>query len=289
MRTVNLLSGQLLQADITSLLWVNKHGVIETTAKETDMKNQEMEASIRYSRTIQGSIMSGEATLYKHFPESFLIDKPKDIVSGDFFWMKEVGNKIVVIVGDCTGHGIPAALLSVLGISLLNQIVVEEEITDPSIILKRLSNRIKKTFHNSHIINGVYSEGIDLAVCCIDFESKTIDFEGALRPAYVIRENQLTILKASRNSITDNTSQEYTTKSYKFEIGDILYLFSDGFADQFGGMKNKKLLIRRFQNILLDISGCSMGRQMLTLEQIFVDWKAEMEQTDDIIITGIKF
>jgi serine phosphatase RsbU (regulator of sigma subunit) len=288
MRRLNLLSGNSLQTDMSSLLSINKFGIVEIGNKEAETKSNETEASIRYSRTIQGSIMSGEANLYKSFPESFLIDLPKDIVSGDFFWMKEVGNKTVIIVGDCTGHGVPAALLSVLGISLLNQIIIEEEITDPSMILQKLSIRLKKTFHNSNYLNGMYSEGMDLAVCTIDFDSKTIAFEGALRPAYIISEKQLNIIKGSRNSITGDNSHAYSTKIYNFKKGDILYLFSDGFADQFGGAKNKKLLIKRFQNILIDISNSSMGRQMMILEQVFSNWKSGMEQTDDVMITGIK-
>ena len=292
MRTANLLSptslSSLLYDDNTSILSVNKYGVMETQKKETELKNQEMEASIRYSRTIQGSIMSGEHNLYKHFPESFLIDKPKDIVSGDFFWLKEVNNKIIVVMADCTGHGVPAALLSVLGISLLNQIVIEEETTDPAEILKKLSLSLKKTFHNSNPINGTFNEGMDMAICCIDRDAETIDFEGALRPAYIISEKQLNIINGSRHAITGDNNHDYRSKSYKFKKGDMLYLFSDGFADQFGGIKNKKLLVKRFQNILLNISHSSMGRQMITLEQIFMEWKSEMEQTDDIMIAGIK-
>lgn len=291
MTTFNLLSGNSLQTGIASLLYVNKHGLIEDGSienKEAKTKKHDQEASIRYSRTIQNSIMPGGKNLSKYFPESFLIDLPKDVVSGDFFWIKKVGNKTVIIVGDCAGHGVPAALLSVLGITLLNQIVIEEEITDPSIILQKLSAGIKKTFYNPLAGGNMNPESMDLAVCCIDHESETIYFEGALRPAYIIRDKKLTIIKGSRHSITGDNSHKYFTKEYQFKKGDILYLFTDGFADQFGGHKNKKLLIKRFQEALVCVSDNTMGRQMQLLKEVFIDWKAGMEQTDDIILAGIK-
>jgi len=249
-----------------------------------ESKNHEMLASIRHSRKIQGHIMCGEHNLYQRFPESFLIDKPKDIVSGDFFWLKEIDNRVIIVVGDCTGHGIPAAFLSVLGISFLNQIVIEEKITTPSVILKKLSKLIKTVFHNSDNCH----DGIDMAVCSIDYNSGFIAFEGALRPAYLIRDQQLNIVKGSRHSITGNHTDEYKNRLVRFKKGDMLYLFSDGYADQFGGPKNKKFLIKKFQKILLELSVHSAGRQMLELERLHAEWKTDMEQTDDIIIAGIK-
>lgn len=250
-------------------------------------KNNDMQASIRHSRKIQGHIMCGMDNLYKRFPESFLIDKPKDIVSGDFFWLKEIDNKVIIVAADCTGHGVPAALMSVLGISFLNQIVIEEKFTSPSLILQRLSDMLKKAFHNSTNENG-YADGMDIAVCAIDYNSGLIAFESALRPAYIISDQQLIILKGSRHSITGDNTHEYKNQLYRFKKGDQLYLFSDGYADQFGGPKNKKLLIKNFQKSLLNISGCSMTNQMLELERIFSDWKSDMEQTDDVLIAGIK-
>ncbi|MGQ0826756.1 MAG: PP2C family protein-serine/threonine phosphatase [Bacteroidota bacterium] len=264
-----------------------KPRVLDNELVAIKTKNNDMQASIRHSRKIQGHIMCGEQNLYRRFPESFLIDKPKDIVSGDFFWLKEIDNKVIVVVGDCTGHGVPAAFVSVLGISFLNQIVIEEKITSPSLILKKLSKMLKKAFHNSD--NDITcNDGIDIAVCSIDYNSGLIAFEGALRPAYIISGQQLTILKGSRLSITGNNTDEYKNQLHKFKKGDSLYLFSDGYADQFGGPKNKKLLIKNFQKSLLEGSSYSMTTQMLKLERILIEWKSGMEQTDDIMIAGIK-
>lgn len=273
-------------------MYYNKNSFYKPTFMDNELvaikaKNDDIQASIRHSRRMQGHIMCGENNLYKYFPESFLIDKPKDIVSGDFFWLKEINNKIIIVVGDCTGHGVPAAFMSVLGISFLNQIVMEERITTPSLILKKLSQMIKKSFHNSNS-DMAYADGMDIAVCTIDYNSGFIQFEGALRPLYIVRDQQLMILKGSRHSITGDNTDEYKNQLFKFKKNDKLYLFSDGYADQFGGPKNKKLLIRNFQKSLLKMSDYSMADQMLELEELFVEWKSNMEQTDDILIAGIK-
>lgn len=285
----NQLQDRFLPQKINSLFSVNKYvPLIEEEKKNEERKKEESQAGIRHSRTIQKWLMSEAAYLKRIFPESFLIDKPKEIVSGDFFWLREVENKIVIVIGDSTGHGVSAAMLSTIGICYLNQIVLEKKITDPSFILKNLSLQIKKTFSHINPANSIHALGMDLAICCIDFVSKTVSFEGALRPAYIISNKELIVLKGSRNMITGDFIQGYSTKLYNYKKGDMLYLFSDGFADQFGGKYNKKLLIKRFKNILLDISECSLIKQMNILEKFFNGWKSDMEQTDDIIMTGIK-
>jgi serine phosphatase RsbU (regulator of sigma subunit) len=189
---------------------------IDNELNNVRAKNNDMQASIRHSRKIQGHIMCGAQNLYQRFPESFLIDKPKDIVSGDFFWLKEIDNKVIVVAADCTGHGVPAALMSVLGISFLNQIVIEEKFTSPSLILQRLSKMLKKAFHNSGNENE-YSDGMDVAVCTIDYGSGLIAFEGALRPAYIVSDQELVILKGSRHSITGDNTHEYKNQLHRFK------------------------------------------------------------------------
>lgn len=267
----------------------NKNG--KTEAEKN--KNDELNESIIYAKRIQEGMMLKEKHLDRLFPESFLLFKPKDIVSGDFYWFTKLDNKIIVAAADCTGHGIPGAFMSVLGISLLNQIVIEEKNTDVSFILQRLDHKIKKAFgYSSEFTESEkYHDGMDIALCCIDTEKHSFSFAGAFRPLYHISGTELTRLEGSRYPIGGlnlEASRDYEKKVMSFKTGDKLYLFTDGYADQFGGRLNKKFMAANFRNTLLKTSRFSMSTQRMELERYFNEWKNNAEQTDDVLILGIQ-
>jgi serine phosphatase RsbU (regulator of sigma subunit) len=256
-------------------------------------KNDELNDSIIYAKRIQEGMMLKEKHLFRLFPESFILFKPKDIVSGDFYWFTKIGNKIVVAVADCTGHGIPGAFMSVLGISLMNQIVIEENNTDTSYILQRLDHKLKKAFDYSNDFIGEDKrpfDGMDIALCCIDYGSGFLTYSGAFRPLYHISRNELHCLEGSHYPIGGlnlELHRKYESQSINFLKDDKLYFCSDGFGDQFGGPRNKKFMTKNFKNILLKTSKLSMQTQQLELERSFNEWKNNNEQTDDVLVMGI--
>ncbi|MGZ4035879.1 MAG: PP2C family protein-serine/threonine phosphatase [Bacteroidia bacterium] len=256
-------------------------------------KNTELNDSIIYAKRIQEGMMLKEKHLFRLFPKSFILFKPKDIVSGDFYWFTKIENKIIVAVADCTGHGIPGAFMSVLGISLLNQIVIEEKNTDTSFILQRLDHKLNKAFAYSNDFldeeNQPY-DGMDIALCCIDHETNVLTYSGAFRPLYHVSNNDLKSIDGSHYPIGGlnlESNRKYESKSMDFKNGDKIYFCSDGYADQFGGPKNKKFMTRNLKNMLVKTSKLSMQTQQLELDRMFNEWKNNYEQTDDVLIIGL--
>jgi serine phosphatase RsbU (regulator of sigma subunit) len=256
-------------------------------------KNHELNESIAYAKRIQEGMMLKEKHLFRLFPESFLLFRPKDIVSGDFYWFTKIGSKIVIAVADCTGHGIPGAFMSVLGISLLNQIVIEEQNASTSSILQRLDHKLKKAFSYSpdYQEDEKSYDGMDIGICSIDHETQMIEFAGALRPLYHLNESGLNEIKGSRYPIGGlhlEKDRPYTTSSFNFAKGDKIYLSTDGFADQFGGKENKKFMTKKLKQVLHKTSRYSMNTQHQELERLLSEWKGNSEQTDDILIIGFQ-
>lgn len=281
----------LLQKRLISLA---KNKSIESVKGLEKNKSDELAESIIYAKRIQEGMMLKEKHLYRLFPESFLLFKPKDTVSGDFYWFTKIENKIIIAVADCTGHGIPGAFMSVLGISLLNQIIIEEKNTNVDLILQRLNHKLNKAFSYSSDNYGderkLY-DGMDIALCCVNNDSQQITYSGALRPLFHLSENQLVQVDGSRYPIGGLNLEKdrgYESKSLTFKKGDKLYLFTDGYADQFGGYKNKKFMIRNFKNLLLEIGTLPMKNQKFELDRVLNQWKEGVEQTDDILIIGVE-
>lgn len=278
------------QKKITEAKFLNNNYRVE----ERNKKNDELNESIIYAKRIQEGMMLKEKHLFRLFPESFLFFRPKDIVSGDFYWFTRIDNKIIIAVADCTGHGIPGAFMSVLGISLLNQIVIEEKNINVSLILQRLNHKIKKAFSYSseyHDDERQLYDGMDIALCCIDHDNQQLIYSGAFRSLFHISENNLITVNGSRYPIGGlnlESERKYESKSMSFRKGDKVYLFTDGYADQFGGEYNKKLMIRNFKKILLETANFSMNQQKKELERNLCQWKKDEEQTDDILIIGLE-
>jgi len=262
---------------------------LKSAYDEIHHKNKEITDSINYASRIQAALLPQDENLKSVFPEHFILFLPRNVVSGDFYWAAKMGKKMVFATADCTGHGVPGALMSMLGISFLNEIVVERKHMDPGDILNNLRSLVIKALKQTGK-EDEQKDGMDIALCVFDTDNRELEFAGAYNPLYVIRDGILEEHKADRMPISyyHGMNDPFNTKSLKLQKGDILYLFSDGFADQFGGPFRKKFKYKPFQEFLVEIHNESMETQKLMLHEKFFNWKGELEQIDDVILMGIR-
>ena len=257
---------------------------------ELAQKNSDITASIQYAKRIQYAILPELDFIYRHFPESFIFYRPKDIVSGDFYWFAEKDGKKILVCADCTGHGVPGALMSVIGHNLLNQIVLEKGVTSPDEILNRLNTGVMTALKQ-----GLHEEdtrdGMDISICVFTEGSREMLFAGALRPLILIRGGALTKIDSDRYPIGGNliaNATKYTLHKVTLERGDMLYMFSDGFADQFGGNKGKKFMVKHLLSLLVEMEKLPLPEQSARLENSFDQWKDNFEQVDDVLVIGVR-
>jgi ligand-binding sensor domain-containing protein/serine phosphatase RsbU (regulator of sigma subunit) len=262
---------------------------IELQRDLIEKKNASITSSIKYASHIQNAVLTPIELINKMFPDNFILSKPKDIVSGDFYWFTKKDNKIVFTVADCTGHGVPGAFMSLLGITLLNEIVNIQGIIRSDAIVTMLRERVIHSLQQSREAVPT-SDGMDMSLCVLDKARKKIQYTGAMNNLVLIREGKLEIIKADRFSVsvTYGNSCHFTMKEINYLKGDIVYLFSDGYQDQFGGNFNKKFLSQNFYLILLEIYKLPMSSQREFLERKLDDWMKGNIQTDDITVIGIR-
>ncbi len=254
-------------------------------------KNKDIMDSIHYAEKIQRAMLPPEDDLGKLGLDGFILFLPRDVVSGDFYWIANHEGKIITVAADCTGHGVPGAFMSMLGVAYLNNIVGAQGITKASEILNELRAEViaalKQKGHE-----GEQKDGMDLALHVIDYEKMTIEFSGANNPLILIRDNELIQIKGDRMPIGIHQLADQSFENHEMEAikGDILFTFSDGYQDQFGGEKNKKFMIKRMKEILLENHKKPMEEQKAILEKAFYDWTVpyNAEQVDDIIVIGIR-
>lgn len=265
--------------------------LIENVHAELSERNKDVMDSIKYAKKIQSSILPPKETLHNEFKESFVLYKPRDIVSGDFYWYEKIGDYFVMACADCTGHGVPGAFMSMIGATLLNKIVEQENIEHCKDALNELDKEIVKTLQQtaSSEIQTVM-DGMDIALIAVNTKNMECHYAGAYRPLYLIRNNELLIYKATRQSIGGgfNKHESFIGKNITIQSGDMLYMFTDGVTDQFGGEKNKKYKTERLKQYLLNICDQPMEKQSKLIEKEFETWKGDNEQIDDVLITGIK-
>ncbi len=265
--------------------------LIEDVHSELSERNKDVMDSIKYAKRIQSSILPPLHKLKSEFKESFVLYKPRDIVSGDFYWYEKVGDYFIMACADCTGHGVPGAFMSMIGSTLLNKIVEKENIGHCKDALNELDKEIVKTLQQTSISdNNTSMDGMDISLIAVNQKLMECHYSGAYRPLYIIRNNELIIYKANRQSIGGglNRHQSFTGDSFKLESGDLLYMFTDGVTDQFGGEKNKKYKTERFKKLLLKICNQNLENQSKIIDEEFETWKGDNEQIDDVLITGIK-
>jgi serine phosphatase RsbU (regulator of sigma subunit) len=257
---------------------------------ELEEKHLDMIRSIEYASRIQDAMLPSGKLFESFFTDYFILNKPKEIVNGDFYWMNKVDNKLIFTIADCTGHGVPGAFMSILGIMLLDQITGVDKVIQADRILNILRERVTQAI--SHNINqGEMKEGLDLTLCVYDPEKQTLQFSGALDRIYQIRDNSLN--KVELDQFHGHSHLDYDVPCEKHEVdvksGDVFYLFTDGYPDQFGGEKNKKFTVKRFQDLLMKIYHKKMGNQKKILEDTIMKWQGSIEQLDDITVMGIRF
>jgi ligand-binding sensor domain-containing protein/serine phosphatase RsbU (regulator of sigma subunit) len=259
--------------------------------EELIAKNKNIMDSIKYAKRIQSALMPPETSFKSIFPDSFILHIPKDIVSGDFYWFSKIGDKSFVAVVDCTGHGVPGAFMSIIGIELFRNITNIEGIKQPAQILMTLNRDFQKIFHDKDIIS--FRDGMDLAFCAFDNKKMILEYAGAFNPIYIIRNKNIYEYRGDRFSVGLDKPDENKKNIFKNNVipmqdGDSIYIFSDGYADQFGGPDGKKYKYRRFQHLLLAINQLPMEKQHELLEKSIMRWKGDLDQVDDILVIGIR-
>lgn len=274
----------------TSALQVEK-AIVEKIKVELEVKNKNVIDSINYAQRIQESILPSKTSISDVFNQSFVYYQPKDIVSGDFYWFSETPDDYLIAAVDCTGHGVPGAFMSLVGSTLLNELV-HKKITKPSTILTKLNSAVIKVLHQKKVDVNTSHDGMDMAICSISKDKSKLNFSGALRPLYHVRNNQLTEIKGSRYFIGgyyENLYKTFEDTEIDLLPGDMIYIFSDGYADQFAEHNKKKFSTKRFKTLLTEISTFESEEQCRILKEQFTSWKGKDEQIDDVMVIGIKF
>jgi serine phosphatase RsbU (regulator of sigma subunit) len=253
-----------------------------------EKKNIDITDSIIYAKRIQDAVLPSEKILKQYLVDSFILFKPKDIVSGDFYWVKEKEDLLIVVAADCTGHGVPGAFMSLLGITFLNEIVEKNNITSPEKILNQLRENVITSLKQKGL-DSESKDGMDIAICTINRKTHKLEFSGANNPMYYIRNDRLIMVKADRMPVAIHARmKDFTKNEVSLIPGDTVYLFSDGYADQFGGPAGKKLKYKTFQDTLLEVQKESMASQKEILNKKHLEWRGSYEQIDDIVVLGFK-
>ncbi len=265
---------------------------IEIQKEELTLKNKNITDSINYARRIQLAMMPSIKIFSAIFPESFVLHMPKDIVSGDFYWVNQVKGQTFFSAVDCTGHGVPGAFMSIIGVELFRRITEIEGIDTPAEVLNSLSRNFDRVFGDVDEMK--LRDGMDLAFCSLNEDHSTLQYAGAFNPLYIVRDSSILEFKADRYSVgvydEEDESIERLFNNHVIPVkdGDTLYIFTDGFADQFGGPEGKKYKYRRFRHLLLALHQLPMEKQREFLRKSILEWKGDLDQVDDILVMGIK-
>lgn len=261
--------------------------VLRKKAEERlEVAHEEIMDSIAYAKRIQTAILPPDRVIKEYLPESFVLYKPKDVVAGDFYWMENVGDTILFAAADCTGHGVPGAMVSVICNSALNRSVREFELSDPGKILTKAREIIIKEFEKSE---EDVKDGMDISLCAYNPKELTLKFAGAHNPLWLLRNNEIIETKGDKQPV-GKFEQLIPFKTHQIEIqkGDLFYVFSDGYVDQFGGERGKKFKAKALRNLLLKIQDEGLLEQKKQIDQTFENWKGSLEQVDDVCVIGVR-
>lgn len=262
---------------------------IEISSKKAEIeeKNLNIMDSIRYAKRIQQTILPRDVFVEKHLPKSFILYKPKDIVSGDFYWMEMMNNKVYISAVDCTGHGVPGAFVSIVGYNSLNRTLMEFKLEKPSDILIKLNDLVVDTFvrHSDSDVK----DGMDMSLISLDVDTNKIEFAGAQNPLYIVNEDGIEEIKGNKQPIGSSLEPKvFDNHEVVAKKDDMIYLFTDGYIDQFGGPKGKKFMRKRFKELLQSIHKMDVKTQKLHLDNTIKEWMKDEEQLDDILVIGIR-
>jgi serine phosphatase RsbU (regulator of sigma subunit)/PAS domain-containing protein len=251
-------------------------------------KNKDITDSINYARKIQQAILPSEDLLFRSYPDAFVLYQPKDIISGDFYWYHPDQEYLLFACADCTGHGVPGALMSMIGSNLITHIVNEKQVITPALVLTELDKRVRQTLKQDEEPES--RDGMDISFCALQKEKRILQYAGANRPLAIIRNGKLTEYSPTKYAIGGqyNSDKQFDGNKIQLEKGDCIYLFTDGITDQFGGPLGKKLMKKRFYEVLTETSGMPLNEQKEQLKTFFNSWKNDLEQVDDVLVMGIR-
>ncbi len=265
---------------------------IDRLRREIESRHKEITDSINYASRIQTALLPKDSDFQKVFKDYFILWKPREVVSGDFYWLRTIGNKTFLVAADCTGHGVPGAFMSLLGISFLNEIVNAKPYIEAKEILEELRQKVIKALGETGG-ESQPKDGMDMALVIIDHDKETMEFSGANNPAYIIRNGELIELKAVRAPIGYYRKlKPFTTETIELEPNDTIYLFSDGFSDQFGGPDgHSKFTKKRFKQMFIELNSVQipLAEQKKLIWEIFEKWKGNNRQIDDVMIISIRW
>ncbi len=266
---------------------LNEKRLLESN-KQLLEQNKDIKDSIYYAQRIQQSILQTQEQLRACFENSFLLYKPKDIVSGDYYWFYENESYKYIAVVDCTGHGVPGAMMSMVANSMFKEVFINRKISNPSDILKALDEELEKSINKNQ--DATFNDGMDVSLVRINKITNELSFSGAFRSILISRAGEITELKGSRYPIGfySGIEKQFDIQLFQLQKDDSIYLFTDGFIDQFGGERNKKLNKSNFKDLLSTIHDMNMEEQEAFLEYSFNNWKQDLDQTDDVLVVGIK-
>jgi serine phosphatase RsbU (regulator of sigma subunit) len=252
-------------------------------------KNKEITDSINYAQRIQQNILTSDSYFKKHTTDFFILFKPKDIVSGDFYWALNHERKFVVMTADCTGHGVPGAMMSMMGINFLNEIVNEKQISSPAEILNQLRRDIIKALNSEDSVFEA-KDGMDCCLCSFDFENLKLYYSNANNKFYIIRDSKLILSETNKMPVGagHNISQGFEGYCFDLQKNDIVITLTDGYADQFGGPKGKKFKYKQLEDLLISFNYLPMNELKIKLNEAVETWRGSLEQVDDICIIGIQ-
>lgn len=290
-----LLIGYFLYIKVKNFL-INEENIklaLEFKNREIGFKNLQITDSINYALRIQKAILPKPELLVNHKPEFLILYKPKDIISGDFYWFCEFENKagFFLAVVDCTGHGVPGALMSMVANNLLNSIIGEQKINDLNTVLCKLELGLRSFIKEKNPQKDT-SDGMDLGILKIDYSTSLLTFSGARLPLIQIKNEKIEVIKGTKRSIGNAFELDklnFEVHEITFQVGDVFYLFTDGYADQFGGNDNKKFMIKNLKDLLFNIHRLPIFQQKEILEKTLISWQNKEVQTDDVTLIGLKF
>ncbi|MBO7597421.1 MAG: SpoIIE family protein phosphatase [Bacteroidales bacterium] len=272
-----------------SLLIEKEKEHIDAIKRDIEEKHRAVTDSITYAKRIQVAVLPESRLLSECFGDYFIFWRPKDIVSGDFYWMKRIGDIVAFTVADCTGHGVPGAFMSLLGITFLNDICMRlDEDTQPSDILELLRSDIIYAFGQEGVDERP-NDGMDMALCILNLRTNKLRFAGANNPMYLFRNGELQEYKSVKNPIGNYAFfRDFSSVEIDVQTGDWIYLFSDGYADQFGGEENRKLNYKRFRALMTEMSLLNSEQQMIRLGKFLDEWRGNTPQLDDVMVAGYR-
>jgi serine phosphatase RsbU (regulator of sigma subunit) len=264
--------------------------VVMQQKEEIELQNIEITDSINYAKRIQSSILPDIIKLKEYFRDAFILFQPRDIVSGDYYWFDKIDNdRFILVCADSTGHGVPGAFMSMIGSTLLQDIVTRKMVTQPSEILRLLDRQIFSTL-NQNAELGVSNDGMDMVVCEFNLKTRHLRFASAMRPVLIIMDGESYYIKGNRSSIGGESANEkfFDDQEYYLKENDTIYLFSDGLSDQFGGPDGKKMKIARLKRAIEQVEGMPMADQREAVLKYYHEWKGNFDQVDDILLMGVR-